>query len=74
MKDFDRRLRALEDRAAAAGEPGGITVAEWVQWRNIDEQPERWLRSPAVQAHAIEMQARTDAVEQMLREFADETD
>jgi hypothetical protein len=72
MRHFERRLRALEDRAAsAAGEPGSITLAEWVQWRTTGEQPERWLGSPAVQATVAEMQARSAAVDRMMQEYED---
>lgn len=73
MRRFARRLRALECRVQTV-QPGSITLAEWVQWHATGEQPERWLGSPAVQATVAKMQARTDAVEQMLREFEDEAD
>lgn len=70
MRQFERRLRALEGRAAAAaGEPGSITLAEWVQWHTTGEQPERWLGLPAVQATVQVMQARTEMVDRMMQEF-----
>ena len=65
------RLRALERLLPAAGEPGSITMAEWVQWRTTGEQPERWLSSPAVQATLAEQQARCDAVDRMMQEYED---
>ena len=70
MRHFEQRLRALEGKAAAvAVDPGSITMAEWVQWRMIGEQPERWLGSPAVQTTVAEMQARCDAVDRMMQEY-----
>jgi len=67
VKGIERRLRALEQRAPAV-QPGSVTLAEWVQWRNTGEQPERWHGSSHIQAKVAEMQARSDAVEQMLSE------
>jgi hypothetical protein len=64
----EKRLRALERRAPAA-RADSMTLAEWVQWHATGEQPERWLSSPAVQAQIAAMQARSDAVERMMREF-----
>lgn len=69
MRGLERRLRVLEQRAPAAVQPGWVTVAEWVQWRTTGQQPERWHSSIHVQAKVAEMQARSDAVEQMLSEM-----
>jgi hypothetical protein len=66
MRGLERRLRALEQRAPAAVQPGWVTVAEWVQWRTTGQQPERWHGSSHIRAKVAEMQARSDAVEQML--------
>ena len=68
MKGIERRLRVLE-RQAPAVQPGWVTVAEWVQWRTTGQQPERWHGSSHIQAKVAEMQARSDAVEQMLSEM-----
>ena len=67
MRHFERRLRALEQRAPAV-QPGWVTVAEWMQWRTTGQQPDRWQGSSHIQAKVAEMQARSDAVEQMLSE------
>ncbi len=67
MKGIERRLRILERRAPTV-QPGWVTVAEWVQWRITGLQAERWHGSIHIQAKVAEMQARSDAVEQMLSE------
>ena len=67
MKGIERRLRTLERRAPAV-QPGWVTVVEWVQWRTTGQRPERWHGSSHIQAKVVEMQTRSDAVEQMLSE------
>ena len=66
-----QRLRSLEQRAPAA-RADGMTAAEWVQWRITGEQPERWLSSSEIQTNVRVMLARSEAVEQMLREMDSE--
>ena len=69
MRHFEQRLRALEGKAAVAGDPDSITMSEWVQWRMIGEQPERWLGSPAVQTTVAEMVARVEGVNRMMQKY-----
>lgn len=60
MRHLERRLRVLEQRAPAA-RADGMTVAEWVQWHTTGQQPERWLKSDAIQAQVAEIMSRVQA-------------
>ena len=66
------RLRALERLLPAAGEPGSITMAEWVQWRTTGEQPERWLKSHAIQAQVVEIMGKVQASLVTIQAYEDE--